>query len=523
MPVPIIVITGLALGLRLLMGGYYEIKPSLFIAIVSAMAVGLFLFCLKRDIRSTVGMRMMVIAVCMPLLAWSLPSLWMLFVLMCLWVPLAAGRFNMIVPVYLFSLLLLPGLDENLMIGSLKLVKFGVHDALALGAAAAIFWNPAKGKCRIEWDAVAFGVVFVLAIALARGTSASHHVRALIDISLDLALPYYIASRGLRSQEDLRSAMLWLGAGGLLVGAILAFELLKGWPVYNVLYSAYGLDTLLLVKLRGGMLRAGGPFVESTSAAMLVAICTVALYLSGEYFRTRWHHFLVLAAAIVGLLAPQSRGAWIGLCIAIAFADMARARYASLATKVLVLGGALSSLFLAAHLSPILSEALGLSGNSRDTSDYRRLLLERGLEEFGRNPLLGLPMSEVELRLPDLIQGEGIIDFVNTYIWIMLVSGIVGLFVFVGAFLYFLTKIVHVGRLSHRNSPDAIAGVFAFSVMAMLMEMFFFTSFATRPAIYTFAIFGFSAAFIRLRLQDVRIKRAVEGVLAGIYGSRAPV
>jgi len=518
MPVPVVIITAIALTLGLLSGDYYSIKPGLFVAAISAMAVGLFMFCVKRDIRDSVGMRMMAIAVCMPLLAWSLPSLWMLFLPMCLWVPMAAGHFSLttpaylwrlslIVPVYLFSLLLLPELDDDLMIGSLKLVKFSVHDALALGAAAAIFRHPGKGRCRAEWDAVAFAVVFVIAVAEARGTSASHHVRALVEVTMDLGLPYYIASRGLRTGDDLRSAMLWLGAAGLIVGAILVFEFQRSWPIYNALYPGYDLHTLILVKMRAGMLRSGGPFVEPTSAAMLLAICTLALYLSREYFRTRWHYFLILTVAIAGLVAPQSRGAWTGLCLAIAIADGLRGRYAALGAKAFVLGGAAASLFLAAHVSPILAEMLGLTGSSAETSDYRRLLLDRGWEEFLKNPIFGYAMPDLQLRLTDLIQGEGIIDFVNTYIWIMLISGIGGLFVYVGAYVYFLSKILRTGRLKGPGSRDANAGAFAFAVIAMMMEMFFFTSFGTRPAIFLFVLFGFSAAFVRLQLEAKRADR----------------
>lgn len=534
MPAPIVIITAIALGLGLLFGDYYAIKPGLFVTAVSAMAMGLFILCLKREIRDSAGMRMMAIAVCMPLLAWSLPSLWMLYLIMCFWVPLAAGhfslttpaylwRFSLIVPVYLFSLLLLPALDDSLFIGPLKLVRFGVHDALALGAAAAIFRHPSKGKCRTEWDVAALAVVIVIAVAEARGTSASHHIRSIVEVMMDLGLPYYIASRGLRTGDDLRSAMLWLGAAGLVVGAILMFEFQRNWPIYNGLYPGYDLNTLILVKMRAGMLRAGGPFVEPTSAAMLLAICTLALYLSREYFRTRWHYFLILTVAIAGLVAPQSRGAWTGLCLAIAIADGLRGRYAALAAKVFVVGGLAASLFLAAHLSPVLSEMLGLSGGSRDTSDYRRLLLDRGWEEFMKNPLFGYAMPDLQMRLVDLVQGEGIIDFVNTYIWIMLISGIGGLFVFVGAYVYFMYKIVRTGRLKGRNSRDANAGAFAFAVIAMMMEMFFFTSFGTRPAAFLFVMFGFSTAFIRLQLETRRADavarmRLPEPVIAPVIG-----
>ncbi len=500
MPMPIIILTALALLFRLATGGYYVIKPSFFVGTVSAMAICLFLFCLRKDVRKPIEIPMLVIAVAMPVLAWSVPTLPLLFIGMCFWVPLAAGRFSLIVPVYLFSLLLLPGLDDTISIGSLKLVEFSVHDALALGAAAAIFVRPDKAKCRIEWDIIVLSVVLMISLAIARDTSLSHHFRALAETSLDLALPYYIVSRGLRSSDELRSSMLWLSAGGVVIAALLVFEVWKAWPIYHELYRAFELPTLLLVKVRAGLIRAGGPFVEPTSAAMVLAMCTLALYLSRDYFRNRSTYMLLMAVVVVGLIMPQSRGAWVGACIAIAAADVLRGHHARFGRKAFLAGGAISCLFLAAQFSPYLSEMLGLSGGSSASSDYRRLLLNRGLEEFANNPILGHSMQELYPRMHDLVQGEGIIDFVNAYIWIMLIGGLVGLVIFLVPFIHFLIGILRAGRFRGPKKRDVEAGVFVFGSLLMIMEMLFFTSFGmTRPAFYQFALFGFAAAFLRLQ------------------------
>lgn len=248
------------------------------------------------------------------------------------------------------------------------------------------------------------------------------------------------------------------------------------------------------------MIRAGGPFVEPTSVAMVLAMCTLALYLSRDYFRNRRTYILLMAVAVAGLIMPQSRGAWVGACIAIAAADILRGHYAQFGRKVFLAGGAISGLFLAAQFSPYLSETLGFSGGSTASSDYRRLLLNRGLEEFANRPILGHSMQELQPRLPDLVQGEGIIDFVNAYIWIMLIGGLVGLVLFLGPFVLFLIGIHRSGRFRGPKKRDVEAGVFVFGTLLMIMEMLFFTSFGmTRPAFYQFALFGFAAAFLRLQ------------------------
>lgn len=518
MPVPIIALTALSVALSLLTGGYATFKPSLFVVIISVLACGLFLHCLKKEIRQSIAINMLTIAIALPLLAWTLPALWLLFVIMCLWVPVAAGRFGLIVPVYLFSLLLLPGLDKTLSIGSLSLFEFNVYNALALGAAVAIFFNPAKARSRPEWDVVALSIVVLIAVALFRGTSLSHHARGIFKLTIDLGLPYYVASRGLRNSSDLRMALIWLAAGAVNASAILIFEVWKGWPIYNQLFHIYELPTRLLVKQRGGLLRAAGPFIEPTGGAMLLTLCTLALYVMRDAFRGRAHYYLLLCICLVGIFAPQSRSAWGGLLFAIVIVDILRRRYFPLAGKVAVLAGVMSVLLLTAHFSPFVSEQIGLSGGSRDTVDYRQVLFDRGLEEFAKRPFTGYTMDELNIHLQDLVQGEGIIDFVNAYIWILLISGAGGLMIFLGAIGYFLWKVTRAVRLGGRGGQAIEAGTFTVAAIAVFAEMFFFTSFGTRPAIFMLILFGFAVAYIRLQKSPVVNDPSVEegGVTAAL-------
>jgi O-antigen ligase len=189
--------------------------------------------------------------------------------------------------------------------------------------------------------------------------------------------------------------------------------------------------------------------------------------------------------------------------------------------KIFVLGSLASCLFLAAQFLPYLSETLGLSGGASESSEYRRRLFARGLEEFAARPLQGYSMPELAQRLHDMVQGEGIIDFVNAYIWIMLIAGIFGLTLFIGVFLFFVRGVYRVGRFKRRGNSNAEAGVFVFATLLMLMEMLFFTSFGTRPAYFVFALFGFAAAYIRVQSATTHIAPVEEPLLA--VGVQRPV
>lgn len=491
---------------------YLTIKPAFIVAFVSCAGLILFFQNIQGAAARPMVLRALVATIGMPVLAWALPNVWLLYFAMLIWVPLVAARTALVAPVYLYSLLLLPGLDSTAAVGSIKLFEFGVHDALALGAAAALAVKSAKGRPRLALDFSVVALMLMLSVALARDTSITNVMRVAVNVGLDLGLPYYVVSRGIRTMEEFRAALLWLSCGAVTLSSILVYEAWKSWPIYNELYNQYALPTLLLVKSRGGLLRSGGPFVEPTSAAMVLSMCVLAVWLSRDYFRSQWRYLLVMAAVLAGLAAPQSRGAWIGLATAYVAATLFRRRYAQLAQSAVVVGTVIVLLMFAAQSSPFVSELVGLSGNSSETSDYRRLLLSRGMEEFWRSPISGYSMPRLADVLSDLRQGEGIIDFVNTYIWIMLISGAAGLGIFLGTFLFFLGRLMRLRKPVPELPGSVIAATFAFAGLVMPLEMLFFTSFGGRPAFFVFALFGFAAALLTIRDRHIRQRRSEQNV-----------
>ncbi|KXU32642.1 hypothetical protein A0J57_08800 [Sphingobium sp. 22B] len=486
---------------------YVQINSALHVASIGAAATVLYLHCLSSTPRREMAVRALLTVILMPLIAWAIHNPWLLYAIMLAWVPLVAGDAGRAVPVYLLSLLLLPGLDSTVSIGSLKLFDFGVHDALAVGATIVICRNRRKMRPGWRLDLPAFAIVFLIAAALSRETSLSNFLRFTSNVVLDLGVPYYLVSRGVRDIDELRRALLWMGCGAVTLGSILVYEAMRGWPIYNELNGQYGLMPFL-IKARGGMLRAGGPFIEPTSAAMVLAICMLALWVCGDAFRSRRHHGLVFLIAFAGLVAPQSRGAWIGLGFALVLGELYLGRYRPLLKRAMLAGCGLSVLLLAALSSPSLSESLGLSGGSSDTSEYRRQLFDRGMEEYWHSPVIGFSMPELNIRLHDLRQGEGIIDFVNTYIWIMLISGGIGLILFVGAFFRYMMGLYRCRKPTGRDRSDREVAAFLFCCLAMTMEMLFFTSFGTRPAVFIFVLFGFAATYLKISGEPFRRRPA---------------
>lgn len=465
-------------------------KPGFYGACTSTACVVAFLSSLRPELRQDMAVRAVLITFFMPAIAWLLPNVWMLYFVMALWVPTFVSRPDQIAGVYLHSLLLLPGLDIAVEPGGLKLFEVGVHDALALGAVVAIRRMGGGARIARKDDLRVMVLLLVMVFASARGTSFTHFMRTTINIGFDFGLPYYILSRALGDVATMRSAMRWFACSGMALTGILAFEVMQSWPMYNELYWHYGVTTLLIVKSRGALMRPGGPFNEPTSIALVMVLCLFALWLIRDDFRSRLRHGLLCLLVFLGASAPQSRNAWVAFGIAVLLGDVFLGRWAALVRKVVPTAVAVTLILAAAHVWPSFSESLGLSGQASDTADYRRDLLRRGTEEFWSSPIVGFSRNELEVRLNDMRQGEGIIDFVNTYLWFALVAGVIGLTAFVwnlGAPLFSLWR--------RRGLADtAIPAVFVFGCLAALGATLFFTFFATRMAFLTLGFMGFAAA-----------------------------
>lgn len=482
---------------------------ALHVGFVSGLVLLAFAWCLDNATAQREGPRLVGMAVALPLIAWVLPDLRLLFAAMLLCVPVVAGRTDRIAPVYVFALLLLPGLDTPVTIGATKLFDFGVHDAMGLGAAAALMLNGNRARPRVAFDLAAVGIILLLGAALSRGTTPTHFLRVAINIVLDLGLPYYVLSRGIASMEDMGEALLWLAAGAVVLSGILLYEAAQAWPIYYPLYQHYQVPIGYFVKSRGGILRAAGPFLESTATAFVMAICVLALWLARDRFRSKWHHLLMFGFAVLGLLAPQSRGAWSGLFLAIILTMAHNGQYLRIIRTGVIVAGVGLALVVAAQSSPSLSETLGLSGSSSDSAVYRETLLARGIEELHASPVVGFALADIMDRLEDLRQGEGIIDFVNAYLWVALISGLAGLALFLSCYGLFVLHAVRLRRWATGDTRRLAASGFVIGALVMSAMMLAFTAFNARPAVFVFVLFGAVAALVAIRDRERRPRRSV--------------
>ena len=209
-------------------------------------------------------------------------------------------------------------------------------------------------------------------------------------------------------------------------------------------------------------------------------------------------HYVGLAILLLGLLSSLSRGPWLGFAL---FASLSLAAQPRTAVKLLV--WAIPFLAGAVHFSPggfsRFVNLLPFVGSSDPGSEiYRSQLFTNAMIVIERYPLFGSLTFLQEPEMLRMIQGQGIIDVVNSYLQIALEFGLVGLFLFLTFFVALAASLfVQAAKSKVEPSPLNHAGLLAI-LLAVLVTIATTSSVSVIPHIY-WAFAGICAALPRLR------------------------
>lgn len=446
-----------------------QIVNSLYLDFVIFIALAIFFSSLKKEERDRLQIPIAAAALLTPLLAFFSPNLIALNILCFLLIPLLARERVQVVPIYLFLIVTTPMVTDELKVGGVFLFSYSVAHSLTLGAMVTLIARGGwKGGARLGWDGPFFTILLLMWFSGARDSAFSNFSRSALQFLLSYALPYLVVSRGLRRRVDFRLALVALGAAAVMLSLVCVFEATKSWPIYRAIWYHYGFDLSAAagVKVRSGLIRSPGPYTEPLSLAFALTICILALLAARNSFKSRFHFLSLCAIVGLGILAPQSRGAWIGLLVALFAVDAYRRRWRSLSTRTALLVVGVAALLGVAAVNSKVATVIGQSGEGKGTIDYRKDLLRRGTEEFWKHPIFGDTPANVKARMSDLTQGEGIVDFVNAYLYTALISGFAGLAILIGALLWQLA-LLWSSRSAAERYPEAGAAL-AFSFAAVL-------------------------------------------------------
>ena len=383
--------------------------------------------------------------------------------------------------IYVFGLITLPLVTQPVNIASIYLFDFSFGDAYTIGAFIGFLAGGHSRKSRSSAaDGLIGAVIIVIYLATIRETSSTNALREFFNFLLSYVLPYYIISRSIQGPQQARSVMLALAGSAVVLSTLAVYEARNTWPIYRGIWTHYGIELGrdADVKIRGGLMRSAGPYSEPLSLAFAMTIGLVALLSIRQEFRKRWHYALLCAVVVAGLIAPQGRGAWIGALSALFALDLYRRSYRRFTIKAVLIGIAGVVALAVATVNNRVAVMLGLTAEGQGTLDYREQLLTRGIEEFWKNPIFGDAIGDVLNNMRDMIQGEGIVDLVNGYLHIALISGAAGLLILVAclagvASLFARARDFYdAPRIVRDSTAFAFASLIAIAVMLTSMSIF---------------------------------------------------
>ncbi len=462
------------------------------------------------------------------------PSFW-LFALVAVPLVIWAGRKDSN-PIALYLLLLhaIPPLDVEIpMIGINTLFAINMYRLLALCILFPMALRLRRqekerltnGSSLIWIDGllVAFGLMQILIFvrpdtpdASTLHDSATNIIRRTALFILDTYLPYYVVSRFCRTKSVLTEVMATACIAIVVMAPIAVFESARHWLLYGGLGQTWGGEMSVTYNMRAGVVRSSVSSGHPLSLGYLFAI-GLGFWL---YLRPRVKpaviRICVPVLLVIGLITAYSRGPWLGaVIIYLAFTGLALGGKVRL-VKAVLLGIVSFGLLLLSPLGNRFTAVIPFLGGTVDQFNviYRQRLAERARDMILHGPLFGDPYAY--LKMEDLRQGVGVIDFVNTYAAIGVFYGIVGLSLFIGFILLALLKVyLTARRIAPTDTDVASLGLSLTACIIGTLMMIYTSSFIYSYYILFYVLAGMAVAYHR--------RYAASGIAAKRGRSAKPV
>ncbi|MDB5577995.1 MAG: hypothetical protein JWR80_3171 [Bradyrhizobium sp.] len=366
----------------------------------------------------------------------------------------------------------------------------GFIDPLGLLGLAAYtvgkFYSIRSGRNQYRKFAVEDWLVLVIFLIMAVGGAGIGEfyltIRAYVTQFMLILMPYIFLRSNLRGSSEYRIIIACFGISAIFLSVFAIYEARSSWTIFEGMGRQLGVVELSKNMLRrGSFMRAsatmGGPLV----LACFLTVGLIAVACSRDFFRSRFGYYGALAISLMGLLAAQSRGSLVALLVSAIVLSMALRKWGVAAGMAGAAMVAVPALPFLARYSPALTGFMNLGEPMLHGKyyDYRGLLLDRGLEEAARHPIIGMRLEDVLAQLSDIMQGQHIVDLVNVYLVIFLISGVVGMIPFVSLVSASgLRATVGFGKI--RDPSLLMARAFCLAAFAAVLMQLSFMSFIDR-------------------------------------------
>lgn len=364
-------------------------------------------------------------------------------------------------------------------------------------------------------DKLLISYILLVVFLYLRQTSVTDTLRQALYQFLDVFLPYFVISRSLKDLQSFKSSLLSLVLAIMLLAMFGVFEAVKYWLLYPSMIEGIGLQSAMTGYLgRDGILRAIASSGNPIALGYLMAV-GIGLYLFLQRsFHRKFLRRLGMLLLIAGLIAPVSRGPWVGT-VALFIIFIATGRnpikrltfLALLATLTLPLIAMLPGGERVINLLPFIGTT------EKSNIDYRQDLLTNSIIVIQRNPWFGSVNYLETPEMQAMRNGNNMIDVVNSYIAITLQDGFVGLGLFVGFFALVLIGVYRAMRsLPGKDSEEYLLGRALLATLAAILVIIFTVSSITVIPIVYWSIAGVGVAYAQMVRKSEKDKFANQDI-----------
>ncbi|WP_283180692.1 O-antigen ligase family protein [Pseudomonas svalbardensis] len=365
-------------------------------------------------------------------------------------------------------------------------------------------------------DKLLAAYLLLTSLLFLRETTVTDTLRQMLYLFIEVFLPYYVASRALKNLSDFKDALFGFVLAAMVLSLIGLFEYAKHWQLYSAVVYAMGMQWDPGYLSRGGSLRASATTGQAIALGFVISVAIgFYLYLQEEV-RSKLQRSLGALLLAGGLYAPLSRGPWIGAAVMIVV-FIGTGRKAIRRLMLLAAAGVLALPLLAVVPGgqKVLDLLPFIGTVEVENITYRQRLIDNAVIVIQRNPWLGSFNFRSTPEMQSMIQGQGIIDIVNTYIGIALSFGLVGLTLFVVFFVSVLQGI-RKGMRSFPNEDDEarrLGRALLATLAGILITIVTVSSITVIPVVY-WSVAGLGVAYAQMAR---RLKHTSTAVTASAH------
>lgn len=253
---------------------------------------------------------------------------------------------------------------------------------------------------------------------------------------LQYFLPYFVISRYIKSFDQIKTITFAIITFCLLLSTLAIYEIATTSGLYAPIPTILGVDYESPNVMRAGLLRATVSIDHPLNLGVLLMIGLSLFTFVSKFIKNKLFIIIGFALLALGFIAPLSKGPWAGALISFIIIylfspNKLKNGFISLTVISIILILLLNS----PYAEKVISLLPFIGTEDTSTTDYRALLFKQAIIIIDEFPLFGMYEPTLHDAMLPLYQGEGIVDLVNVYVSIALLSGLVGLFLYVSFIL----------------------------------------------------------------------------------------